>query len=195
MKKQTQEKKSSGLSHFCCVPRKSPPGDLKVTLSLSFSLLLLFPLRCSLLFAPSLFVFCSPCTAPSVAGYLKKKKKKKKKMCPFCSVRFDSLFKESRGRLGLAHSLTSLSQEESISTKHKNLVRFFYFFVSHNSPEETNSRKKNQALDADDDASFLSSFSPSLSTATKFSAGTALKLSRISFVLLPLPLLLLSALA
>ena len=110
-------------------------------------------------------------------------------------MRFDSLFKESRGRLGLAHSLTSLSQEESISTKHKNLVRFFYFFVSHNSPEETNSRKKNQALDADDDASFLSSFSPSLSTATKFSAGTALKLSRISFVLLPLPLLLLSALA
>ena len=78
MKKQTQEKKSSGLSHFCCVPRKSPPGDLKVTLSLSFSLLLLFPLRCSLLFAPSLFVFCSPCTAPSVAGNVKKKKKKKK---------------------------------------------------------------------------------------------------------------------
>ena len=57
------------------------------------------------------------------------------------------------------------------------------------------------ADDADDNAnddaaptSSLSSISPSLSTATKASAGTALKLSRIAFVLLPLPLLLLSAL-
>ena len=51
-------------------------------------------------------------------------------------------------------------------------------FLSHNIVEEV--KKQTQAFVADAPTS-LSSFSPSLSTATKSSAGTALKLSRIPF--------------
>ena len=52
-------------------------------------------------------------------------------------------------------------------------------FLSHNIVEEV--KKQTQAFVADAPTSSLSSFSPSLSTATKSSAGTALKLSRIPF--------------
>ena len=97
---------------------------------LPFFFSLLF--HCSRFFAPSLPDFCSPCTAPSVAHA---SPHLQPGMCPFCSVRCDSILTPS---LCLSLSL-SLSLCLSLSPAFLLLRSLFShsFFSSHNKKKQS----------------------------------------------------------